>query len=1149
MPVKRDFGLTLNRLSAKERGRMIAYINIKLASLGLGTYTKEGNNFVQLSRDLIENYREKSRLLGSYLPPVDKRIQDFLNGYLSDTSQKGFRLPSTTLVLDRYGMARELSMPPQASKYCSPTLSSYRIRNGILHNPANDRRTTQGVFHISEGGLPIPPDKKAVPKDVFARLLAKAFEPPKEMLKLPFTAEEEKQAFTFLSLYIRPIVCPEVPGLTRERSSEIRFFAPASLAANIDFVESIFGNSGDPYIPENDAGLDPLHWTGHSGCIILATHLTTIKKIDLGLPKYEDATERQKRDGMCYKNEAELYNEGKPFKICARDAQGVMITVIADNYFGYSKKEVKTHISYSANLMGIAEEEHSGGALVMPSYNQGTRFMPDTNLHSKGHTFETMQKVMGDRVDVKPEGYAVDKKHPHIVYLKEDAIISLEEQRAMWTHKGKAESLRILPNEIYLHPTGYRIQLGRHGASGAWRLVGTVAEGVLCHKPFTVSGGGKSEISKSIWDAITYSPVIIGDFADDMAQVKAILEKHHGSRFKDEKENTGDNSRSILSEKRSLGSVIKLLSPSPLYKDDYNTWLKAIPERIKALVFLVKRFYRPEWGTEWSSHFSVDVVNGTTGNVFKFEGRPILGSYLRVGYTEDGLRYTLKLRQDFMPAEKIQWEDDISASAVVPVEKLVGMPEWMDQKSVKFCKNCEARFFQRPDDAIIRGYDKQAEADMSRQDNFISNFEPLSKKDAQALVEKTVTLSEYTDSMRKFIEEMANDEHFEYFVLSSQPRIVDGAPSKNPRYLQLDPNNIQPIDRYLSDVSSHLYRKLDINEIAHQPVGAVLPGRRNNPPDLKAGIRPLAVYGPIHYQELPELFMDFVCSLTGKSPSTTGAGSEGALTKGPFNALVPTTDLSNTLLGFILSGYPCFSSAAGHIGHKYKVDHDVSLLMPELFSRLTPQERDPEFLIQNGYLEKLEDFTYKGKLVPAGRLGYRITELFMLHFFGRIFDTPAQVFPLDMLKPEMQNMDNFVDGVYNIAEAQKKVAQEYIDDGSINAAIPPLKAILSIMATGSFEGKSLIDAEVRKLFTKDYVLASDWYKERLIRYRDAQVAYLEKSLKYIERSLTAVLSHPEEEQKELRTMMSEVTERLATVKSDAFLKSLVGTIGTDPLFR
>jgi hypothetical protein len=45
--------------------------------------------------------------------------------------------------------------------------------------------------------------------------------------------------------------------------------------------------------------------------------------------------------------------------------------------------------------------------------------------------------------------------------------------------------------------------------------------------------------------------------------------------------------------------------------------------------------------------------------------------------------------------------------------------------------------------------------------------------------------------------------------------------------------------------------------------------------------------------------MDFICSLTGKSPSTTGAGSEGALTKAPFNALRPTVDLNNALVSYI----------------------------------------------------------------------------------------------------------------------------------------------------------------------------------------------------------------------------------------------------------
>ena len=91
----------------------------------------------------------------------------------------------------------------------------------------------------------------------------------------------------------------------------------------------------------------------------------------------------------------------------------------------------------------------------------------------------------------------------------------------------------------------------------------------------------------------------------------------------------------------------------------------------------------------------------------------------------------------------------------------------------------------------------------------------------------------------------------------------------------------------------------------------MLAGRRNNPPDPKAGIPPLAVYSPIHYQELPELFMDFICSLTGKSPSTTGFGSEGALTKGPFNALWPVVDVNNALVSAIVTGYGGFTTAAG----------------------------------------------------------------------------------------------------------------------------------------------------------------------------------------------------------------------------------------------
>ena len=60
--------------------------------------------------------------------------------------------------------------------------------------------------------------------------------------------------------------------------------------------------------------MDAEHWTGHTGCVILAPHLTKLTKKALGLPHWDKATERQRRDGMCWKDEAERYNNGTAFK-------------------------------------------------------------------------------------------------------------------------------------------------------------------------------------------------------------------------------------------------------------------------------------------------------------------------------------------------------------------------------------------------------------------------------------------------------------------------------------------------------------------------------------------------------------------------------------------------------------------------------------------------------------------------------------------------------------------------------------------------------------------------------------------------------------------------------------------------------------------
>jgi hypothetical protein len=114
-----------------------------------------------------------------------------------------------------------------------------------------------------------------------------------------------------------------------------------------------------------------------------------------------------------------------------------------------------------------------------------------------------------------------------------------------------------------------------------------------------------------------------------------------------------------------------------------------------------------------------------------------------------------------------------------------------------------------------------------------------------------------------------------------------------------------PRSVYIAQMGTRLFRKIPWGQSVPWTVDAVLPARRNNPPEIsKKGVAapPLCVYNPIHYQELPELFMDFICSLTGKSPSTTGFGSEGALTNRRSIAMPPVVDLNNAIVSYILNG-------------------------------------------------------------------------------------------------------------------------------------------------------------------------------------------------------------------------------------------------------
>ncbi len=75
----------------------------------------------------------------------------------------------------------------------------------------------------------------------------------------------------------------------------------------------------------------------------------------------------------------------------------------------------------------------------------------------------------------------------------------------------------------------------------------------------------------------------------------------------------------------------------------------------------------------------------------------------------------------------------------------------------------------------------------------------------------------------------------------------------------------------------------------------------------------------------------------------------------------------------------------------------------------------------------------------------------------------------------------FADGVDNLVEVLKRrLPVQYFQDGSIEAACPPLRALLHIMAFGEYEGRGIDDPAIRGLFSREALLASDWYQRRSV---------------------------------------------------------------------
>ncbi len=129
-----------------------------------------------------------------------------------------------------------------------------------------------------------------------------------------------------------------------------------------------------------------------------------------------------------------------------------------------------------------------------------------------------------------------------------------------------------------------------------------------------------------------------------------------------------------------------------------------------------------------------------------------------------------------------------------------------------------------------------------------------------------------------------------------------------------------------------------------------------------------------------------------------------------------------------------------------------------------------------------------------------------------------------------------------IAEAQQRVARLYFEDGSVAGACPPLCALLHIMAHGTWEGKGVDHPEVRAMFTREALLASDWYAERLRVKQERDVALWRRHVA----SLEAFRGAAGSEEIDLDARLTAARAQLARVSGDAYLEELVGTIGADP---
>jgi phosphoenolpyruvate carboxykinase (diphosphate) len=103
------------------------------------------------------------------------------------------------------------------------------------------------------------------------------------------------------------------------------------------------------------------------------------------------------------------------------------------------------------------------------------------------------------------------------------------------------------------------------------------------------------------------------------------------------------------------------------------------------------------------------------------------------------------------------------------------------------------------------------------------------------------------------------------------------------------------------------------------------------------------------------------------------------------------------------------------------------------------------------------------------------------------------------------------------------------------------------MVHDQWQGEGLENPEFRKLFTRESMLASDWYAARLAAKQKVDRKLWRRHIDYLDKFLKLPSYEDEAERLGIAGRLAQARTTLDQVNSPAYLESLRGTLGAEPI--